>query len=300
MNHSMVNKAILDGKTGSLKKDETLYSYLLLNNVAYYFSSTLVARMEDWDKAVIKAGDKFNARFIKTLVLINKICRKKKILYALYKTYKPISEAVDGDIDLFVKEKDFDLFMSTFENEGFMCRQTEPLKGECVKAGFCKIEPRCDVSFHGIQVLAESEVWLNSHKEIIGGITVPVAAREIDVLGLLLNILYGPNYCKLYFYKVLKKTNKQRLKSLVKSKSIRNDVSFLLSWLAGKKLIGKRFPLFVDNFNFVSWWFRRILMSSRLSTFQKLKHLAFFFYSKYGYVLFNRLPFTHDWGMKYG
>lgn len=301
MNYKAVNKAIVFGsKTAFPKKDKSFYRYLLLNNVAHYFTVQLDKEGGDAEKEIVKAGEILEAKFIKTLTLINRICEENQLQFILFKTYKYIQEVVDGDIDLIVKKRDFYTFLRLFRKEGFICEESEPLKATCEKKGFCKIEPRVDISFHGLHVLNEKDIWQNTQRIKINDLTVLKTTRELDILSLLLNILFGPNYCKLYLYKVLQQTDKKKLVFLVKNRSLKRDMSFLLSWLASDIIMEKRFPVFVGTTTFMKWWFIRILTNPNFNTIKKFKHLVFFFYMKYGYVLFNYLPFTHDWRVKYG
>ena len=200
MNYKSVNAAILTFQDvpQSVSKDSKFYDYLLDNNVAYYYSVYLSKEKTDMGKKVIAAGNILNDRFLKTVVLIDKISRENNIKFMLFKTYKYIPEIVDGDIDLFIQEKDFYNFLRALEKEGFHCFENEHLKAFCAKDGYSHVEPRVDASFHDIVVLNEKKIWQKVEHVRVNDIKVLNATKEIDLFYLLLTILYGPKYLKLY------------------------------------------------------------------------------------------------------
>lgn len=301
MNYKSINNLVIFNLDEKLlpKKDKYFYKYLLFNNVAYYFAKYISKDKTIIEKEIIRAGKLLDDKFVRTMELIHIVCEEKNIKILLFKTYKYIPEIVDGDIDLIIRKRDFNKFLVALRKKGFICWESEPLKASCEKEGFCKIEPRVHISFHGFKVLNDKDIWQKTDAVIIKNMTFQRTIREIDVLILLLNILYGPNYCKLYLYKILLQTNQTNLMSLVKDKGLKNDIAFLLSWLANEDIIRKRFPVFLDTIQFVKWWFNRVLVNTHFRTTMKFKYLTFFLFSKYGYMFLNRLPFAHEWSIRY-
>jgi len=297
MNYKVINNAILNSRDlpKSFPRDEEFYDYLLANNVAFYYSMYLSKEKSIMDKKIIEVGKNLNKKFFNTLKLIIKICKDKKIKFLLFKTYKYIPEAVDNDIDLFVKKKDFYSFMKALEKENFSCIENEPLKGICKKEGFCIIEPRVTLSFRGVTILDEKKIWKKTEIVNIAEIGVLKASLEVDLLHLLLSILYNPNYLKLYLLLLYKKCDKNRLLLLCLDKRIQQDLNFVLNHLITKNIEEKRLPLFMGNIEFSNWWYRRILPISDLSLYKKLRHVFCFFYIKYLYLFLNKLAFQHQW-----
>lgn len=297
MNYKSVNTAILNGLDipKSLIKDKDFYNYLLGNNIAYYYASKLSSHKTSMDQKIITAGNRFNGKYFKTLKLINKICKKNKIRFLLFKTYKYIPEAVDNDIDLLVKESDFHHFMEILEKTGFDCIENEPLKGICKKNGFCTIEPRINSSFHGIPILDERKLWNKIESVNIKGIIVFKPIKEVEVAHLMLSLLYNPNYLRLYLLIVFKSCNLGKLNNLNLEKKVKDDLKLVINNVASDKKYNERFPIFISDVSFVLWWYNRMFSNPKMTFGVKIKHVIYFFYLKYSYILFNKLIFMHKW-----
>jgi len=297
MDYKSINGAILKGRDlpKSFIKNKKFYEYILNNNIAYYYSSELSEKKTLLDKKIMSVGNSLNNKYYKTLKLLNKISKEHKIKFLLFKTYKYIPEVVDNDIDLFVREKDFYRFMNALEKEGFNCWENEHLKGICTREEFCNIEPRVNSEFHELIILKEQRIWYSEEKVSINGMTVFKVIKEIDLLHLILSILYNPNYLKLYVYILLKSVKIENIQDLIEDKKIKQDVVFLLEKIITKDIENKKFPVFINNIDFIFWWSRRIFPNLKLTSSIKIKHLVFFFYMKYSYVFLNKLVFKHQW-----
>lgn len=297
MNYTSINRAILTSSDvqNSIPRDDMFYDYLLGNSVAYYYCKYLSKEKKLMDKRVIKVGDILNRKFVKTVKLINMISKKNAIKFLLFKTYKYIPEAVDGDIDIFIPEKYFYQFLKALEKEGFVCFENEHLKAFCKKEDYCTIEPRVNASFHGLIVLNEKKIWERTEKVDMDGISVLKATREIDLFYLLLEVLYRPSYLKLYLLFLYKKADVKKLFTISTNKQLNKDFKFLIKNLISKDIDNKRFPLFLSNIQFIIWWCKRIIPNQQLTLFTRLKHILFFFYAKYAFFLFNKLVFKHNW-----
>lgn len=296
MNYKIINQSILSTHDVPefFSKEEKFYDYLLSNNVAYYYSKVLSKENTSTEKKIIAAGDKLNEKYIKTLKLIEKIGKDNEIKILLFKTYKYFSEVVDGDIDLFLRKKDFHLFLKALEEEGFKCWEHEKLKAVCYKKDFCNIEPRVSASFHGIVVLNESQAWEKVEEVTINGIKILKTTKEVDLFYLLLNNLYGPNYLRLYLLLLYKQCDLKKLFALSSAEYIK-DLQFLINSLITNDKENNRFPLFLGNINYISWWLKRILPNDKLTMLIKLKLILFFLYSKYLFIFFDKLVFRHQW-----
>lgn len=297
MNYKAINIAILSAQdvSKSITRDSEFYDYLLNNSVAYYYATHLSKEKTDMDKKVIAAGNILNDRFLNTVVLIDKVGRENNIKFMFFKTYKYIPEVVDGDIDLFVQEKDFHKFLNALEKEGFKCFENEPLKGFCKKDGYSIIEPRVNAEFHGLIILNENKIWEKVEYLKIGEIKVLKAFKELDIFYLLLTTIYGPKYLTLYLLILYRDCDIKKLYRLSTDKQINEDLEFLISNLITNKTENKRFPFFMGDIHFALWWCKRILPALQISIFERFKHLTFFFYSKYVYIFFNKLVFKHTW-----
>lgn len=300
MDCKRINTAILSAQDlpSSFIKNSEFYNYLFGNNVAYYYSSILSKKKTNIDKEIITAGNVLNDKYVKTLKLIDKICKENGIRFLLFKTYKYIPEVVDNDIDLLIKKKDFYQFMKILGRYDFDCLENEPLKGICRRKDFCTIEPRTNSSFHELIIMDENQLWNKTEKVEIMGIKIDKPIKEVEVAHLLLSLLYNPNYLRLYLLDVYKNGDFRQFKSLNLKKDIRDDLNLVIENLLAEKNESKKFPLFIDNFRFIWWWFRRIFSNSKLSLRTKLKHLIYFFYLKYLYLLFGKLIFKHEWFLR--
>lgn len=286
LNVGKVNQSISSSKDVLDFADKTpqVYRYLLNNNVGYYYSERLSQRPTEMERRILKKGEEFNERYQRTLELLSDVCNQHKIEFLLFKTHKYIPEAVAGDIDIIVRSKDFHKFLDVFSKLGFNCEEDEVLKGNCQKDGFCKIEPRVDLSAHGIVFMREDEVW--KHTETV---------RELDLFGLLLDILYGPNYLPLYLYLVLQQTDKARILAICPTPDIKQDLEFLLGKIRKINLSRTSFPYFLDNLSFIRFYIRRIAFGNSMSPIERVKHIVFFFYIKYKYRFLKDLHFKHEW-----
>lgn len=296
MNYKLVNSAVLEGRDiPKSLKDKRFYDYLLGNSVAYYFVSKLSAKKTSMDKKIIAKGKSLNSKYFKTLKLIDKLCQLNRIRFLLFKTYKYIPEVVDNDIDILLKKKDFHLFLQILRSEGFDCIENEPLKGICKKEGFCTIEPRVDSSFHGITIMTEDQILRKVESINVYGIKLIKPLKELELAHLLLSLLYNPHYFKLYLLLIIRGASIERLRSVDLDEHLKKDLNLVIEDLITDDIENKRFPLFISNVKFISWWFRRISLNSNLSLYARLKHIIYFFYLKYSYILFNRLVFKHTW-----
>jgi len=292
MNYSLINRSVISGNdlVGESAKKWDLYKYLLGNGVAYYYCKKLSFVRNDFEADIVRVGEEFNKKYIRTLRLIDKMCKRAKIKYLLFKTYKYVDEVVDGDVDIIVRGRDFAEFMRLFEGEGFDCEETEPLKGLCIKKGYCKLEPRVDISFYGSVYVDEEQMWVGKERVNVDGVSVWKVAKELDVLYFLLNVLYGPNYLKLYSYLLLVGLDLGSAVEYLKSEKTKGEVVRYYLKLVADVDYDVRFPVFVGNWDYLVFWVRSV---------RAVKALMFFFYCKYQYVLFGNLVFQHDWRLKY-
>ncbi len=297
MNYRKINLSIINhnDQLDQNEKNRNLYKYLIGNNVAYYYSKILSGNKNRYERKIISTGDLFNKEYIKTLKLLDSISNKNKIPFLLFKTYKYINEAVDGDIDIIIKEKDFYKFLRELSKEGFSCIEESPLKAICKKNGFKKIEPRVNIAFHGFTVLGESEIWKHTEEVLVDKIKVKKTTMSFDLFSFLLNVLYGPAYLKLYFYLLYKEIGRENLCSIATNTVVESDIDFIIKEFFNENKINKRFPLFLDNFNFLKWWYFKILRNDSFNIKNKVKHAVFFFYIKYKYIFLNKLEFAHKW-----
>jgi len=284
---SEINRAVVNRKDVAVK-DKDFYMYLLRNSVAYYFATQISKKGNSWEKEIARVGQEYNKKYLKTLRLIESSCREEKIDFLLFKTYKYVPEVVDGDIDMIVRRKDFDRLMTVLTKVGFDCRETEPRKGLCLRKGFCPIEPRVAISFYGEEVVGEKVIWERTEWITYKEMKVRKVVREIDSLYFLLNVLYGPNYFKLYAWLVLSEVDLESLMSCVSSTKVRREVAFLYDKLVDSGF-EQPFPRFLSNLEYLRWWLKKQ---------QGLKQLLFFVYMKYRYKLSKKLVFQHGWGVK--
>lgn len=300
MNYNSIHNVLIFSRhISSVIKNRQFYKYLLDNNVAYYYSQYISTKKNKYEKSIISAGEVLNNKYKNTVRLLKEICEKEKIDFLLFKTFKHIPEVVDGDIDIFIKEIDFSLFLVALEKRGFTCALEGTKKASCYKRGYSTIEPRTTISFHGNLIISESDIWKNTKEVVIDNMRLISTTEEIDIIFMFLNMFYGPNYIRLYTYLVFRKIDPKSLYDLVKNQEAAKDLNCSLEILSSSDILKRRFPVFPDNITFIKWWLKKIFMNSYVPFFIKIKHLLFFYYAKYGYVFLGRLPFRHDWKLTY-
>lgn len=301
MNYKKINTCIIQSKeiTNLLIKDKSFYGYLLNNNVAYYYSTSISKQINKYEKGIMRAGNQFNKRYIKTLKIIMEISKEAGIDFLLFKTFKHFPEAVDGDIDLFIQEKNFYQFLQLLTKRGFTCTEDARLKASCKKSNFCIIEPRVHISFLGRTILEEKHIWRNIEEVTVDKLKVKTTTKELDTFFLLLNVLYGPNYFKLYSYLIFKTIDLKKMYSLAKNDAILLDLQLVIQKLLSSYPEEKKFPLFTNDIVFLKWWSERILGNPKNTFSIKIKYILFFLYAKYRYTFFDKLPFRHDWNLTY-
>lgn len=298
MNYKAIHTTLIEkSDVDAVSKTRKFYRYLLDNNVAYYYAKVISSKTNDPERKIFHAAEKFNKKYKKTLKLIFKITKEESIDFLLFKTFKYLPESVDGDIDLFIREKYLQKFVSALQNSGFSCVWENRLKASCIKEGFCKIEPRVTMDFHGKTIFKESVIWHSNEKEHIFGMDILRTSKAFDLCYFLLNTLYGPNYIRLYHYLLLKSIDREQIYTLANEAFVKDDVQLVLQYVEREDNIRNRFPLFMSNISFLEWWIARLLFNKGMKIQTKIKNLVFFFYAKYGYVFFNRLPFRHDWNI---
>lgn len=298
MNYREINKAILNNRDineNLVKKNEKFYQYLFNNRVAYYYSKYLSKNQTEREQWIIKRGKKLNERYYKTLKFLKEICDRNNIDFLLYKTHKYIPEIVDGDIDIFIKEKDFYKFLNAFNKKGFSTIEDEPKKGKCKKEGYCIIEPHVNISWNENVILRENNIWKFEEILNIKNIEIKKAVKEIDIFSSLLDTFYGPNYICLYDLLSFKQFNQCSLLKISTDENIREELDKIIKRIKSNKILNFKFPVFSINVEYLQWWLKRILQNRNFSLLFRFKLLIYFFYWKYRYLLINKLPFSHDW-----
>jgi hypothetical protein len=289
MNYKEINKAILNNQDIAEKlveKDEAFYKYLFNNKVAYYYSKYLSTNKTEMERRIIKRGDELNEKYYKTVKLLKKICCTYNIGFLLFKTHKYIPEVVDGDIDIFVKEKDFKKFFDVFRNEGFTCVEDEPGKGKCMKDGFLLIEPHVDISWRNIVVLESECLWTKDIVIDIQGSHINSASLDIELYVIICELLFSPEYLDLL---TIKKMFIFDTKSLVSEGKFGELIKKV--YLLRNNIIktNNKAPFFMSTFLLFKFLFGKI-------KYYYIAEICFKnTYWKFRYYLLNKLPFTHDW-----
>jgi len=294
LKYNEINKSIIYNKDYIEIKDTKLYKYLLDNNVAYYYSKFVSKLTNKYEERIIKSGNNFNRRYVMSIRLLKDISIKTKLPFLLFKTHRYLSEVVDGDIDILVESHNFEKWIDLLRAEGFKCDEEGLRKASCLKKGYCKIEPRVSVAFHNFTIISERKVWKKTEPVTISGVKITKADTNIDICSLLLNTLYGPNYIRLYTFIISKKIDLKKTEKLLTT-AVYKDLLLIINEINKPGNLNKRFPFFYKDRFFFSWWVKRILLNNDFKFRHKIKHLVFFYYIKYRFILTNNLYFSHDW-----
>lgn len=297
MNYQKINAALIANDYYKLqsKSGEAFLNYLVSNNVAYSYVSQKKAALSASEEKIIEVGKMYSQKYLKTLRLLTLICAENKIDFSLFKTHKHIPEVVDGDIDCIVHKKDFSRFVDSIRSAGFETVLEDTYKGVCTKEGFCKVEPRANVTFHSLEVFGEEKIWEFTQDIKIEEFTTKTTSLEFDTVCLLLNTLYGPKYVSIYLYKLLQISSKNEIAEILANTAYNIDMLFIIDQLENLPDLNYKFPYFYQNAQFSSWWLKRVMPIESFSFFTKLRILVFFYYCKYKYNFFNKLHFAHTW-----
>lgn len=201
-----INTAILKWRdiSSDIVKDNDFYNYLLNNRVASYYCKNLSKIQNKTEKAIITAWNNRNEIFYKTLRELDKICKEHNIDYLLYKTHKYFGEVIGGDIDIIVKDEDFDKFLKLFSSLGWDCEEDEKRKWKCEKDGFIVIEPHVNISWNGNTFFESSKLWKEIEEVVIEWNKYKKTNKSFESISIYLKIMYEPEYLDMYDYLVLK------------------------------------------------------------------------------------------------
>lgn len=300
MNYSFINKSILFDKEIEVKNVEetTLYRYLINNSVAFFFYKNIRKNRGNLDSAIEEKVGIFQERYYRTLRLLYEISSKKNFDFILFKTYKHIPEVVDGDIDIFIKKEDFDNWVAALEKLGFNTEMVGQNKVECTKETYNKVEPRVSLEFNEFVVFDESKVWTYYENKEVGDLPLKITTLEFDVVYHLLNLFLGPNYFKLYAFKLYLLSDKKKLEIVVeevKDFKVRGFIKrFINTTLESKRVARRKFPITPSLSNYLKWWAFYYLKLPDIKFIKKIKNLLFYFYLKI-MLRFNKAYFSHRW-----
>ena len=298
MNYEAINRSILN-KTElpkEIRQDTQLYEYLLNNKVAYFYAIELGNRQDSETVRVIDQADRYQRRYAKTLKLLDEVCKEKGYEYLLYKTYKFIPEMVDGDIDIIVREKDFQNFLNTFQTLGFECEEDEPGKGKCEKVGFSVIEPHTNISWRGGSHVSESFIWEKPIDVKVDGLVVKNVSLEIEATAIAAKILFEPSYLDLYSLLLLRYCLDEGINEnlIYKNTTQPNLLKEVLEFCKDKAITppyGKKWPLFLPVIRYIKLWTQNYIATKNHRIY--VLHLVFYIYWNARYRINGKLPFTH-------
>jgi hypothetical protein len=203
--YTEINSAIIDWRdvSSDIFKDTTFYNYLLNNRVASYYCKNLSQTSNETEKAIISAGEERNSIFYKTLKELDKVCKLHNISYLLYKTHKYFDEVIGWDIDIIVKDEDFDRFLEVFSSLWWNCEEDEKRKWKCEKLWYIVIEPHVNISWNWLTFIHKDEMWNNTKDIVINWKIYNKTSLEIEKLSIYFKIIYWPEYLDLYDLKIL-------------------------------------------------------------------------------------------------
>jgi len=272
------------------------YKYLLINNLAYFYVE-FSKDNSNVAKKIIQSGNILNSKFEKTVDLICDILIKTKISAALFKTYKHIPEVVDGDIDLLLAKDDMGKFILSLTKKGFECVKESEGKYICKNKNYLKIEPRTNVSFGSKFIFDFDKIKNLLFSVTINNRNIDSTPSDIDVLYFILNFLYGPNYLRLYHYFLIESVDFKRLIFLARQFGVRKEILFFKLMLDKKISKSRKFPIFLSDFEYLNFFIRFISLNRDFNFIYKVRHLVFFFFLKYKYLIFGKLHFRHQWNI---
>lgn len=299
MNRPAINHALLAGvdvNSGDVVRDDKFYAYLLNNKVAHYYATQLSKQKTQRDIELAQSFDVYEEKFVKTLSLVDRICKKQGIEYLLYKTYRFVPEVVDGDIDLIVRKSDFQKFLDAFEDIGFDCIEDEPGKGKCEKDGYNVVEPHVNVSWRGGGYLKEDFLWSNTIDVKVGGLDVKNVSLEVEVVAIAAKILFEPAYLDIYSLKLLQYCYEQNvdrnhmLEATMRPDMLEEVLRYCESFL-NRDIIRTKMPAFLPPGMFFRLWTRNCIQSKDYKIY--LLHSLFYVYWRVRYMTVSKLPFTH-------
>lgn len=279
-----INTAIIAWRDiwSNIVKDNNFYNYLLNNRVASYYCKNLSKIPNETEKSIITAWNTRNQIFYKTLSELDKICKDHNIDYLLYKTHKYFDEVIGGDIDIIIKDKDFDRFLEVFSSLWWDCVEDEKRKWKCEKNGFIVIEPHENISWNWLTFINKNELWNNLEIVDINWASYKKTSLEIEKLSIYFKILYWPEYLDLYDAKIL---------NLESENLIKIDVNWIDTlknrFLKIEKFSSSAFPIFPNS---IEVFIYNLIFLLKYKQFNKMMFIHNFYW-KNRYKINWKLPF---------
>jgi hypothetical protein len=296
MNYAHINDSILKGRDIDpllVRKDHAFYTYLLNNKVAYYYAQELAGEKSETDQKILARGQAFNEQYFRACEAMAHICGQAGIEYLIFKTHRYIAGAVDGDIDVLVRDADFDRFLEVFRGEGFACVEDEPRKGKCEKDGYATIEPHVNISWRGNLFLEGEKAWGNTQKITYqNGTAITTASPDVELLAAAGELFFSPEYIDLFR---LKSAEVLRAHAAYTGKAPDEPSQQLLdAYLAildhlSTRTLEHKLPHFLPLPTLDRY------IKPAVSTRERLEILFKNFAWKERYAVIDKLPFTHDW-----
>jgi hypothetical protein len=292
LHYQEINSAILEGRDidmALVKKDKAFYAYLFNNKVAYYYSSELSMQQNNFESAIVQRGREFDELYRTTLKFISEVCTKHKIPFVLFKTHKYIPEVVDGDIDVLVRQADFNRFLEVFAQEGFMTEEDEPGKGKCIKDGFSLIEPHINISWRTNKFLDGELAWQGARTVTYKGLKIPCCSPEIELFAAAGELYFSPEYIDLFRLKTMDALLSRQ--NIVGNLADSEARLFVDAYIDSAKSVRRdqKLPYFLPSTTLLSE------IGAYTSPAEKAEILFKNFYWRARYKLIDVLPFTHDW-----
>ncbi|OGM19028.1 hypothetical protein A2686_04515 [Candidatus Woesebacteria bacterium RIFCSPHIGHO2_01_FULL_38_10] len=166
-----------------------------------------------WSELKILEG-KINKNLVRqknTLKDIKKILSQRKIEYLISKTARTIPY-VTHDIDIVVKEKDFERTVEVFGLDGYRIGKHGTING--IKANWqitakkdnqLLIDIHKNISWMGSEYLSFTDYWSNPGHQKFFGTTQPIPSKEVELIQVAANVLFEKFHLTLLDYLYLKK-----------------------------------------------------------------------------------------------
>ncbi len=297
LDFAKINKSLIEEfvRLNEYENDYSFWKYLTRNNLAnYYISQSGIGDNEYANKIRIKANEYRNI-YHNTLLGMSSALNKNSIDFSLFKTDRMFGEVADGDVDIFVRKKDFEKTISSLSHHGFKYADDGKLKAIFTKNGLMKIEPRVNITSYERILLKEAVIWEFMEQFELNGMHLNKTRKELDVFALLLNALYGPKYIRLYELKTLRMCDSSVLTKITSDSAISHDFSRVLNELRNLDLTYSKFPFFWSNTFYMRRYFESIVNCPDYKMPTKIRQLAFFYFMKLEYTYLDKLHFEHPW-----
>ncbi|MEM4947521.1 MAG: hypothetical protein QXH05_05180 [Thermosphaera sp.] len=175
---------------------------------------------------------------VRTIAFLNDLLKREGIEYVYVKTYRPIPYA-PSDIDILIRDKDFEHFIRLLNTYGFKIVQ-RGVEVRCFKKNMTRIDVYSSIIYAGIAFEIIDQIFSKrTYVKFLGDYNILIPSPELDALVVLLHDVLGHktmNYLDYHYIKYY----------LLSNPANKTVLEFLHSMARGADLIKRCIALFLS------------------------------------------------------